>query len=69
MEKATGETGLQGMYNVIHAIGQLPNEADRANEAMKVFGDAGLNMIPLINAADTSTNALKDVVDAMPGVS
>ena len=69
MEKATGETGLQGMYNVIHAIGQLPSEADRANEAMKVFGDAGLNMIPLINAADTSTNALKDVVDAMPGVS
>lgn len=69
MEKATGETGLQGMYNVIHAIGQLPSEADRANEAMKVFGDAGLNMIPLINAADTSTDALKDVIDTMPGVS
>ena len=69
MEKNTGRSGLQGFYDTIGELGKIPDAADRAAAAMKVFGRSGMEFMPLINAADETTNALEDVINAMPGVS
>ena len=68
MEKNTGRTGMEGFYQTIQEIGKIPDLSERAQAAMAVFGRSGMEFMPLINAADTSTEALKDVIDAMPGI-
>ena len=68
MEKNTGRTGLQGFYDTIGELGKVPDAADRAAAAMKVFGRSGMEFMPLINAASVSTLALEDVINAMPGI-
>lgn len=68
MEKNTGRSGLQGFYDTIGELGKVPDVSDRAAAAMKVFGRSGLEFLPLINAASTSTLALEDVVNAMPKI-
>lgn len=69
MEKNTGRSGLQGFYDTIGELGKIPDAADRAAAAMKVFGRSGIELMPLINAADESTDALEGVIAAMPGIS
>lgn len=69
MEKNTGRSGLQGFYDTIGELGKIPDTADRAAAAMQVFGRSGMEFMPLINAADETTNALEDVIKAMPGIS
>lgn len=69
MEKNTGRSGLQGFYDTIGELGKIPDAADRAAAAMKVFGRSGMEFMPLINAADESTAALEGVIAAMPGIS
>ena len=68
MEKNTGRSGLQGFYDTIGELGKVPEASDRAAAAMKVFGRSGMEFMPLINAAHTSTLALGDVIDAMPKI-
>lgn len=68
MAKTTGRTGMAGFYQTIEELGKIPDIATRGQQAVKLFGDAGLQLMPLINGASTSTEALKTVVDAMPGV-
>lgn len=68
MEKNTGRSGLQGFYDTIAELGKVPDASDRAAAAMKVFGRSGMEFMPLINAAHTSTLALEDVVNAMPKI-
>lgn len=68
MEKNTGRSGLQGFYDTIGDLGKIPDTAERAAAAMKVFGRSGMEFMPLINAAHTSTLALEDVVNAMPNI-
>ena len=68
MEKNTGRTGMAGFYQTIDELGKIPDVSERASAAMKVFGKSGIEFIPLINAADTSVDALKDVIDVMPGI-
>ena len=68
MEKNTGRSGLQGFYDTIGELGKIPDTATRASAAMQVFGRSGMEFMPLINAADETTNALQDVVNAMPGI-
>jgi len=68
MEKNTGRSGLQGFYDTIGELGKIPDVSDRAAQAMKVFGKSGMEFMPLINAANTSTLALGDVINAMPKI-
>ena len=68
MEKNTGRTGMEGFYQTIQEISKLPEVSERAQAAMAVFGRSGMEFMPLINAADTSVEALQDVVNAMPGI-
>lgn len=68
LAKNTGRTGMAGFYQTIGEIGKLPNAADRAQAAMKAFGRSGMELMPLINAADTSVEALQTVVAAMPKI-
>lgn len=68
MAKTTGRTGMEGFYQTIQELGKIPDVAERSEAAMKVFGRSGMEFMPLINAADTSVDALKDVVDVMPGI-
>lgn len=68
MQKATGETGLEGFKKTIKSISDLESETDRAQAAMAVFGRAGMEFMPLINAADEGVDALSGVIDAMPGI-
>lgn len=69
MEKTTGRQGMQGFYETIAEIAKIPDASKRGEEAMRVFSRAGLNFIPLINAAENGTEALENVVNAMPGIS
>ena len=68
MEKATGESGLNGFYRTIGAIGKLDSAAERAQATIKVFGRSGLVFMPLVNAAKDGTDALQGVVNAFGGV-
>ncbi len=68
MAKTTGRTGMAGFYETIGEIGKVEDVAERAQMAMKVFGRSGMELMPLINAADTSVEALATVVKAMPKV-
>ena len=69
MEKSTGRTGMSGFYQTIEELGKINDASQRAALSMEVFGRAGMNFIPLINAADEGTQALQDVIDVMPGIS
>lgn len=68
MQKTTGRSGMDGFYQTIREIGKIPDAAERGQAAMAVFGRSGMEFMPLINAADKSANALKDVIDVMPGI-
>lgn len=68
MEKKTGRTGMSGLYQTIEELGKINDVSQRASLSMEVFGESGKNLIPLINAADIGTQALQDVVEAMPGI-
>ena len=59
---------MEGFYQTIAELGKIPDVSDRAQEAMKVFGRSGMEFMPLINAADTSVEALETVVNAMPAI-
>lgn len=69
MEKNTGRSGMQGFYETVGELGKIPDAGDRAAAAMKVFGRSGIELMPIINAADESTAALQGVINAMPGIS
>lgn len=68
MQRTMGRTGLEGLYKTIEELGKIPDEAKRAQLAMQVFGRAGMELMPLINAADGGTAALQNVIAAMPKV-
>lgn len=68
MAKTTGRTGMAGFYQTIGEIGKVEDVAERAQMAMKVFGRSGMELMPLINAADTSVDALSTVVKALPKI-
>ena len=68
MAKTTGRTGMAGFYETIGEIGKVEDVAQRAQMAMKVFGRSGMELLPIINAADTSVEALQTVVNALPKV-
>jgi hypothetical protein len=68
MQKTTGRSGMDGFYQTIREIGKIPDAAERGQAAMAIFGESGMQLMPLINAADKSANALKDVIDVMPGI-
>jgi hypothetical protein len=70
MNKELGLVGKEGFLTTIEAMSKLETEQQRATAAMRVFGDAGLSMMPLINAAaEKGVESLQAVIDAMPGVS
>lgn len=69
MEKNTGRTGLRGFYQTLEELAQIPDLAKRNQEAMRIFSEDGLNFGPLINGAKEGADALRQVIDAMPGIS
>ena len=68
MAKTTGRTGMEGFYQTIEELGKIQDVATRGQEAMRIFGRSGMEFLPLINAADTSVEALRTVVEAMPKI-
>ena len=68
MAKTTGRSGMEGFYQTISELGKIPNLADRGQAAMQVFGRSGMEFMPLINAADTTVDALQTVITAMPKI-
>lgn len=69
MGKNNGRTGLGGFFQTIEEIGKIEDLSERSKKAMEVFGRSGLEFMPLINAAKSGTEAIREVVNAMPGVS
>lgn len=70
MQKTTGRAGLQGFYQTIAELAKIPDTAKRGQEAMRIFGRTGMEMMPLIaGAAQNGIDALEGVVNAMPGIS
>ena len=68
MAKNTGKTGLSGFYEMIGELGKIQDVSKRTEAAMKVFGKAGIEFMPLINAAKDGTQSLQTLIDAMPKV-
>ena len=68
MAKTTGRTGMEGFFQTIDELGKIDDVATRGEMAMKVFGKSGMAFIPLINAADRSVGALRNVIAAMPSI-
>ena len=68
MSKTTGRSGMEGFYKTIDELGKIPDVAQRSQAAMQVFGRSGYELMPLINAADTTVDALQTVVSAMPSI-
>jgi len=59
---------MAGFYKTVEELGKIPDISLRSQKTMKVFGKAGIEFLPLINAAKDGTNALQNVVDAMPKI-
>ena len=68
MQKTTGRVGMEGLYQTLEELGKIEDRAKRGQEAMRIFGRTGMEMMPLINAAETSADALRGVIDVMPAV-
>lgn len=69
MAQSVGLTGMGGFKSAIGAISQLGTEQERANAAMAVFSKAGLQFMPLIEAAARDGGkALEEVIAGMPAV-
>ena len=68
MQKTTGRAGMSGFMQTLEEIGQIEDAAERGQMAMKIFGRSGMELMPLINAADQGTQALQGVINAMPAV-
>lgn len=69
MAQSVGLTGMGGFKSAISAISQLGTEQERANAAMAVFSKAGLQFMPLIEAAARDGGkALEEVIAGMPAV-
>jgi hypothetical protein len=68
MAKTTGRSGMEGFYQTVAELGQIPDVSQRAQAAMKVFGRSGMEFMPLLNAADNSVEALQTVVNALPSI-
>lgn len=62
MAKATGRSGLSGFYETIEELGKIDDVAKRGQEAMRIFGRSGMELMPIITAAKDSTDALQTVV-------
>lgn len=70
MTKSIGETGVGGFKKAIAAIAQMETAEERSAAAMAVFGNSGLDFMPLIEAAaKDGVSALEDVMNGMPGIS
>lgn len=69
MARTVGLTGMGGFKTAIEAISQLGTEQERAKAAMAVFTEAGLQFMPLIEAAaKDGGKALEEVIAGMPAV-
>lgn len=69
MARTVGLTGMGGFKSAISAISQLGTEQERAQAAMAVFTKAGLQFMPLIEAAaKDGGKALEEVIAGMPAV-
>ena len=69
MRKNTGREGMEGLYQTIEEIAKIPDAAERSKAAMAAFGRSGMELMPLIDAAQNGTDALRGVISVMPGVS
>lgn len=70
MTKETGAAGLEGFKRTVKEIAKLGTAQERSARALRVFSDAGLSFMPLIEAAaKDGGRALDDVIAAMPEIS
>lgn len=70
MARTTGATGMAGFKSVLVAISKLPTTMERGTAAVKVFGRAGSEYLPLIESiAQNGVQSLNDVIDGMPKIS
>lgn len=69
LQKTTGRRGFSGFLNTIEDLGKIEDTAKRGQEAVRIFGKSGMEFVPLINACEGGTTALKGIMAAFPGVS
>lgn len=69
MAKSTGRQGMAGFYQTIEELGKIPDIAERGKAAVQVFGESGMEFMPLINGAKEGTGAIRSVIETFPGVS
>lgn len=68
MEKITGKTGEGAWYDMIASIAKIEDPLKRGAELVRVFGDAGLELQPLINGGEEAVQQFRMLQDLMPRV-
>lgn len=69
MQKNTGKQGEGAFFEIAKQIAAIPDAAERANAAVKVFGRSGLDMLPLVNNGQAAIEKFQTLQRIMPGVS
>ena len=69
MQKNTGKQGEGAFFEITKQIAAIPDAAERANAAVKVFGRSGLDMLPLVNNGQAAIEKFQTLARIMPGVS
>ncbi len=70
MTKATGQTGVEGFKKAAAAIAEMETAEERSAAAMAVFGESGLDFMPIIEGIrENGVSAFEDVMAGMSGVS
>lgn len=68
MAKTTGRVGMEGFTKTLDELASIPDIAQRGQAAMKVFGNSGMEMMPLINGGHEGVAALRNLCAAMPAL-
>lgn len=70
MHKNTGRSGMEGFYATIEELQNIEDAGKRTQETLKIFGEeSGVFLLPLVNGSKDSVEALKGVIDVVPGIS
>ena len=69
MQKNTGESGQEGFFKLVRSIQQLPDDAQRAQAMVRVFGRAGLELAPLVTNGAEAIDNFQKLQNRIVGVS
>ena len=69
LQKNTGKKGEDAFFSITKEIAAIPDAAERAQAAVKVFGRAGMELLPMVDNGQLAIEKFQALANVMPGVS